>query len=58
LIYSFMAGGASGMPRRIADWVQSGFMTIGFSILIFGIILTLGFVFFLSNLSKSSEIKV
>jgi cytochrome c oxidase subunit 1 len=58
LMYSFMAGGASGMPRRIADWVQSGFMTIGFSILIFGIILTLGFVFFLSNLSKSSEIKV
>jgi len=51
-----MAGGAMGIPRRISNWVESGYMGIGVFILIFGLILAYGISMFFVTLSKSREI--
>ena len=56
MMYTFMAGGAMGIPRRISNWVESGYMGIGVFILIFGLILTYGISMFFVTLSKSREI--
>ena len=56
LMYAFMAGGASGMPRRIANWSEGGYMFIGILILIFGLMLFYGIILFLTNMSKSKEL--
>jgi cytochrome c oxidase subunit 1 len=56
LLFTFQAGGAAGMPRRIADWVQSGYMGYGVLMLIFGLVLSAAFVVYLVNLQRSREI--
>ncbi len=55
LMYSFMAGGASGMPRRIANWTEGGYMIIGFSILAFGLVLIYGITLYLALFSLSVD---
>lgn len=54
--YSFLAAGAAGMPRRFASWNQEGWMTYGYLILLFGIILAASFFVFFINLNKSEVI--
>jgi cytochrome c oxidase subunit 1 len=56
LMYTFMVGGAMGVPRRISNWVESGYMGVGVFILIFGLILAYGISMFFVTLSKSREI--
>lgn len=56
LLFTFQAGGAAGMPRRIADWIQSGYMGYGVLMLIFGLVLSAAFVVYLVNLQRSREI--
>lgn len=56
LSYSFLAAGAAGMPRRFASWNQEGWITYGYSILFFGLMLTLSFVVLGTNLKKSRAI--
>lgn len=56
MMYTFMAGGAMGVPRRIANWVESGYMGVGVVILIFGLILAYGISLFFVTLSRSKEI--
>ena len=58
LMYTFMVGGVLGVPRRIANWVDSGYMGVGIFILIFGLILSYGISMFFVTLSKSKEITV
>jgi len=55
--YSFLAAGAAGMPRRFASWNQEGWMTYGYLILFFGLILSLSFLVFFINLKKSQAIE-
>lgn len=55
-MYTFMAGGAMGIPRRISNWVESGYMGVGVVILIFGLILAYGISLFFVTLSRSKEI--
>lgn len=57
LLYTFLAAGAAGMPRRFADWGQNGWMLYGVLILVFGTILLVGFATYLYNLLKSEEIE-
>jgi len=57
-MYTFMVGGVLGVPRRIANWVDSGYMGVGIFILIFGLILSYGISMFFVTLSKSKEITV
>ena len=54
--YSFLAAGAAGMPRRFASWNQEGWMTYGYLILLFGLILASSFFVFFINLNKSEVI--
>lgn len=54
--YSFLAAGASGMPRRFASWNQEGWMIYGYLILFFGLILASSFLVFFINLKKSEAI--
>ena len=56
LMYTCMVGGAMGVPRRISNWVESGYMGVGVFILIFGLILSYGITMFFVTLSKSREI--
>lgn len=56
MMYTFMVGGAMGIPRRISNWVESGYMGVGVVILIFGLILAYGISLFFVTLSKSKEI--
>ena len=58
LLYSFAAGGAMGMPRRFADWSAGpdGWMMVGISILIFGILLIVGFATYMQNFLRSRSI--
>lgn len=56
MMYTFMAGGAMGIPRRISNWVESGYMGVGVVILIFGLILAYGISLFFVTLSRSKEI--
>lgn len=56
LMASFQAGGAAGMPRRFAEWAQGGWMIFGVLILLFGLLLTAGYVMYFYNLAKSREI--
>jgi cytochrome c oxidase subunit 1 len=55
LLYSFMAGGALGMPRRFAEW-EGSWMVIGAFMFGFGVILTYSFVLYIGNFMKSREI--
>jgi heme/copper-type cytochrome/quinol oxidase subunit 1 len=50
------AGGAAGMPRRFADWAQGGWMIYGMLVLVFGLVLAAGIVYYLVNLKSSEEI--
>ncbi len=55
LMYSFMAGGAIGMPRRFAAW-EDGWMVVGGFIVVFGIMSMYGFYLYFSSLVKAREI--
>jgi len=55
LFYSFMAGGALGMPRRFAEW-EGSWNVVGFSFFVFGVILTYSFYLYISNMIQSKEI--
>ncbi|MGI9384805.1 MAG: cbb3-type cytochrome c oxidase subunit I [Methyloligellaceae bacterium] len=54
--WSFLAAGAAGMPRRFAAWNQEGWMTYGYLILFFGLILTLSFILLALSLRRSREL--
>lgn len=56
LLWTFQAGGAAGMPRRFADWDQGGWMIYGVLILVFGAVLTAGYLVYLLNLKRAKEI--
>ncbi len=54
--WSFLAAGAAGMPRRFAAWNQEGWLTYGYLILLFGLILAVSFVLLAMSFSKSREL--
>ena len=54
--YSFLAAGAAGMPRRFASWNQEGWMTYGYLILFFGLMLALSMVIFFITIAGSRAI--
>ena len=56
LDWSFLAAGAAGMPRRFAAWNQEGWLTYGYLILFFGIILAISFFLLAACFSKSREL--
>lgn len=55
LFYSFMAAGASGMPRRNGAW-ESDWYIYGVLITVFGLMLLYGFVLYFLSLVRSKEI--
>jgi cytochrome c oxidase subunit 1 len=57
IFYSFMVGGAMGMPRRIANW-EGNYNYVGASILLFGVILTFSFFLYFRSLFTSNELPV
>ena len=54
--YSFLAAGAAGMPRRFASWNQEGWMTYGYLILFFGLMLAVSMVIFFVTIAGSRAI--
>ncbi len=56
LFYTFMAAGASGMPRRNGDW-DSEWMIYGVFMFIFGIMLLYAFVLYFLSLTRSKAIE-
>ncbi len=56
LAWSCLAAGAAGMPRRFANWHAEGWMVYGYSILIFGAILAVSFVFLGLCFRRSREL--
>ncbi len=50
-----LMAGADGMPRRIADWHQEGWMLWGNLFMVFGLILGAAFLVYLYSLMKASE---
>ncbi len=51
-----LMGGADGMPRRHADWVQGGWMVWGNWMLILGLVLGASYVVYAISLWKSRDI--
>jgi cytochrome c oxidase subunit 1 len=56
LAWSCLAAGAAGMPRRFANWHAEGWMVYGYSILLFGIILAISFIFLGLCFRRSREL--
>ncbi len=54
--WSFLAAGAAGMPRRYANWGEENWMNYGYAIFLFGLTMTLSFVFLAMCLRRSREL--
>ena len=54
--WSFLAAGAAGMPRRYGNWADESWMSYGYAILLFGLTLTVSFMFLALCFRRSREL--